>query len=84
MPSNITISQPTQVMPMGSMMQYSKQIVREAVVDDTYAYGESTRQPRTLYGRRQFSITRQLSPAAADQLEQFYSSTIRNGASFWF
>lgn len=84
MPSNISISPPTQVMPMGTMNAFSEQIIREAVVDDAYAYGESTRQPLTLNPRRQFAISRPVTPAAANTLEQFYRDTMRSGASFWF
>lgn len=84
MPGNIVNKPPTQVMPMGTMVSFDGTFERPAIVDEGYAYGESTRQPLTLNARRYFRVARPLTRAQADTLEQFYTSTVSAGEPFWF
>jgi hypothetical protein len=83
MPYNVIIGTPVQVMPIGLMAAFEEESERKALIDQGYAYGESTRLALTLTSRKRFRVSRRLTPAQADALRAFYLST-RHGQSFWF
>jgi hypothetical protein len=68
---------------MGTMVAFTEQIERPALIDDGYTYGESTRVALTNNGRHRFNLARQLVPSQADLVEQFYRNT-QFGQSFYF
>jgi hypothetical protein len=82
-PGNISIQEPTLVMPMTLASAFTESLFMDAQVDE-YADGRSTRRALAIFPRYFFRLTRPLLDWQLADLRGFYMAYARYGRTFWF